>query len=318
MRAATFSRFGGPEVVTVHEVPTPAPAAGELLVRVAAASVGSSDAAGRSGEPRFARLMFGLRGPREKVLGSDFAGTVEAVGEGVTEFAVGDRVFGATGARMGGHAEFVVVAAAGAVASLPAEVSAPQAVALADGAMTALPFLRDTGRIRPGMRVLVNGASGAVGAAGVQLAKHAGAHVTAVTSTPNRELVAGLGADRVIDYTTTDFTTLPDRFDIVFDAVGLSSFARVRRILAPEGRYLTTVPGVVLLQALLTRRARISFTGLRSDESKRPDLAELALLTASGVLQPLIDSVYPLDAIGEAYARVDSGRKRGTVVLAFG
>lgn len=315
MRAATFSRFGGPEVVELRELPTPDAAAGELLVRVEAASVGSSDAAGRSGEPKFARLMFGLRGPRQKVLGSDFAGTIEAVGTGVAQWAPGDRVYGVTGASMNGHAEFIVVNAASAVVPLPDNVTAEQAVALADGGMTALPFLRDSGRLRAGQRVLVNGASSAVGSAAVQLAAHYGAHVTAVTSTPNLALAGELGAHDFIDYTTTDFTAAEARYDIVFDAVGKSSYSRARRILTPTGIYLSTVPGLIILQSMFTRKAAISFTGLRKDADKIPDLIELARLTSSGAISPLIDSSYPLDRVNDAHARVDSGRKRGTVVL---
>jgi NADPH:quinone reductase-like Zn-dependent oxidoreductase len=312
VKAAVFSRFGAPDVVEVREMPTPTPGPGEILVRVEAASVGSADAAGRRGEPKFARLMFGL-GPKNTVLGSDFAGTVEAVGDGVTEWMPGARVFGATGAHWGGHAEFIVVKAGGAIAALPSEVTVEQAVALCDGFMTALPFLRDEGRIRPGMHVLVNGASGAVGSAGVQLAKHFGARVIAVTT--NGDLARELGADEVIDYRDTDVTTGDDRFDLVFDAAGASSFRRMRRILTPEGVYLTTVPGAVLLERLVTKRSRIAFTGLRADAAKRPDLAELALLAAAGILNPLIDGVYALDDIRAAHARVDTGRKRGTVVV---
>lgn len=312
MRAAVFSRFGGPDVVEVREVRDPEPAVGEVLVRVEAASVGASDAAGRSGKPRIARLMFGL-GPRDQVLGSDFAGTVERVGAGVTAWMPGDRVFGATGASWGGHAELITVKARGAIAALPDDVTPAQAVALTDGGMTALPFLRDTGRLRAGMRVLVIGASGAVGSAAVQLAKHLGAYVTAVTT--NTELAIALGADEAIDYRERDVTAEGERFDLVFDAVGSTSFRRVRGILSPEGAYLTTVPGAVLLDRLVTRRARIAFTGLRKEADKRPDLDELALLAAAGILDPLVDGEYSLDDVRSAHARVDTGRKRGTVVL---
>ena len=182
--------------------------------------------------------------------------------------------------------------------------------------MTSLPFLRDIGRLKPGARVLVNGASGAVGSSAVQIAKHLGATVAAVTSGPNAELVRKLGADQVIDYAATDFTTLEQKWDIVFDAVGSSTFTKAKRVLAPNGIYLSTVPGVILMQSLFTKRAAISFTGLRSDAAKRPDLVELARLTAEGHLTPLNDSTYPLTEVAQAHARVDSKRKRGTVVLA--
>lgn len=312
MRAAVFSRFGGPEVVQVRDVPEPALRDNEVLVRVEAASVGASDAAGRSGEPKVARLMFGL-GPRDQVLGSDFAGTIERVGAAVTQWKPGARVFGATGASWGGHAEFVAVKANGAITPLPDEVSPEQAVAITDGAMTALPFLRDTGRIRPGMRVLVNGASGAVGSAAVQLARHFGARVTAVTTTT--DLARRLGADEVIDYRVRDFTATPERWDLVFDAVGSSSYRAAKHVLTERGMYLTTVPGPVLFEQLVTKRARIAFTGLRKDADKRPDLVELAQLAATGILNPVIDSVFPLEQIAAAHAGVDTGRKHGTVVV---
>ncbi len=315
MRVASYRRYGGPEVVEIVERPTPEPAPGEILVRVAAASVGASDSAGRLGKPRFARLFFGPFRPHNEVLGSDYVGEIVALGEGVTTFAVGARVYGATTTALGGHAEYVVVPADGAVTTLAAAVSDEQAVALTDGAFTALPFLRDAGRLRAGQRVLVNGASGAVGAAGVQLAKHLGAHVTAVTSTPNAELVRGLGADEVIDYLVNDFTRSEQRWDIVFDAVGKSSFGRARRVLTPSGIYLTTVPGFVMVQSLFTKRAAIAFAGLRKPADVLPDLVELATLAAAGSITPLVDGSYPLERIREAHARVDSGHKRGTVVV---
>lgn len=308
-------RYGGPDVVTIEERERPVPAEGEVLIRVEAASVGAADSAARLGEPRFARLFFGLLAPKIPVLGSDFSGEVVALGEGVTAFAVGDRVFGVSGAGMGCHAEYVVRPASSAIALLPAEISWQQAIALTDGALTALPFLRDTGRIAGGQRVLVNGGSGAVGSAAVQLAAHFGAHVTAVTSTRNLGLVRGLGAREVVDYTARDFTAGAQRYDIVFDAVGKSSYSRARRILTPTGIYLSTVPGVVMLQSLVTKRAAISFTGLRKDADKLPDLVELARLTSAGAIAPLIDGEHHLDRIADAHARVDSGRKRGTVVM---
>lgn len=315
MRVALFERYGAPDVVRLAELPTPVPGPGEILVRVEATSVGAADHAARSGEPRVVRLFSGLRRPRIPVLGSEYAGAVAALGEGVTAFAVGDRVYGASGASMGCHAEYVVVRADSAVAALPAGVTAEHAAALGDGAMTALPFLRDHGRVRAGQRVLVNGASGAVGAAGVQLARHLGAHVTAVTSTKNVEFVRGLGADEVIDYTADDFTGSSQRWDVVFDAIGTAGFRRARRVLAPGGVYLSTQPDASVFYALVSRRAKVAFTGLRKDAAKRPDLAELAGLAAAGILVPVIDSTHPLADAAAAHARVATGHKRGSVVL---
>ncbi|MHA7132062.1 NAD(P)-dependent alcohol dehydrogenase [Oerskovia turbata] len=315
MRAATHRRYGAPEVVSVVDAADPAPARDQVLVRVLAASVGAADAAARSGDPKVVRLFSGLLSPRHPVLGSDVAGEVVAVGADVRGLTVGDRVVGVRGPALGGHAQLAVVQAAGALALLPPEVTPEQAVALCDGAMTALPFLRDHGRVRAGHRVLVNGASGAVGSAGVQLARLLGAHVTAVTSTPNVPLARDLGAHAVVDYRVEDFTASDERWDVVFDAVGKSSFRRARRVLAPQGVYLSTVPGAIVLQSLLTRRASIAFTGLRKNAAKRPDLAELVRLAATGSLTPLVDSVFPLDEAQAAHTRVDTGRKRGTVVL---
>jgi NADPH:quinone reductase-like Zn-dependent oxidoreductase len=315
MRAAVATGYGAPEVVRVEERPRPEPGPGEILVRVDASTVGSSDAAFRLGEPRYIRLFFGLKQPRQPILGGAFAGEVVAVGADVSQFRLGSRVYGDTGAAMGANVEYLVVRETGPVVALPDTVSPATAVTLADGGMTALPFLRDSARLQPGQLLLVNGASGAVGAAAVQLGRHLGAHVTAVTSTPNLDLVRDLGADDVIDYTIDDFTASSQRWDVVFDAVGLSRFARAKRVLTPTGIYLTTVPGVVMIESLFTKRAGIAFTGLRKEAAKRPDFAELARLAAAGELAPLIDSEYPLAEVAAAHARVDSKRKRGTVVV---
>jgi NADPH:quinone reductase-like Zn-dependent oxidoreductase len=320
MRVAVYERYGPPEVVTIAERPEPATNAGELRVRVHAAAVGSSDSAGRSGTPWFARLAFGLRAPKRSVLGSEFAGVVDAVGPGVTRFAVGDRVYGATGIDAGAHAERVVVSESGAIVRLPDEVGMADAAAVCDGALTALPFLRDGARVGPGARVLVNGASGSVGAAGVQLAKHLGAEVTATCGPAHVEMVRALGADRVIDYMREDFTVARRAYDVIFDAIGKSTFRRCRPALAPGGSYLTTVPSFAILFQQLTsriggKRAVIMFTGLRKDAEKTPDLEYLATLTASGGLRPPIEQVVPFEQIATAHRIVDSGHKGGSVIV---
>lgn len=314
MRAVTYSRYGGPDVVAVSEMPTPEPATDEVLVRVRAASVGSADGAARRGTPRVVRLFSGLFRPRLPVLGSDFAGEVVAVGADVSRFAVGDRVVGASGPGLRCHAEYVTVRATGVITALPDALTYEQGAALMDGALTALPFLRDTGRIEAGYRVVVNGASGSVGSAGVQLAKHFGAHVTAVTSGPNVDLVKSLGADEVIDYGSTDFTKGDTEYDIVFDAIGKSTYGAARRVLTSHGMYLSTVPSA-FLPSLFSRRSAVAFTGLRKAADIAPDVTELVRLAAAGAIDPLIDSRYPLDEAAAAHARVDSERKRGTVVL---
>jgi NADPH:quinone reductase-like Zn-dependent oxidoreductase len=225
-------------VVTVADVPRPEPRGDEILVRVRAAAVGVVDGLARRGSPWYARAHFGLLRPRFPVLGCDFAGDVAAAGAGVSLFRVGQAVFGSIAPRFGAHAEYICLPEHGAVAAKPSNVSYAEAAALADA--TALCFLRDKAGLRSGQPVLVNGASGAVGSAAVQLAAHFGATVTGVCSGPHLRLVRKLGAESVIDYTRTDFTRAGRRYDVIFDVAGTSSFGRCRRALNPGGVYLTT------------------------------------------------------------------------------
>ncbi|KQO99610.1 NAD(P)-dependent alcohol dehydrogenase [Leifsonia sp. Leaf264] len=340
MRVARYERYGDPEVVRVTDAPTPVAGPGELVIRVLAATVGAADAAARAGDPAFARLYFGLRHPRIPVLGSDIVGEVIDVGETRDDtpnapFRVGDRVFGVTGSSMGGHATHLVLPWDAAIAALPAGVTEAEGAALVDG--TALSFLRDTARLRPGQRVLVIGASGCVGSAAVQLAVQMGATVSGVCSTPNVELVASLGAERVVDYTVEDWRAASARsghggrrpdtsYDVIFDAVGVSSYRQARPSLADGGVYLRTVPtpGLLLQMAWTTlarrlhlgrTRAAIAFTGLRSTAAKKHDLRVITELVERGALRAVIDSTYPLDRIADAHRRVDTHRKRGAVVV---
>lgn len=318
MRAVVNRRYGGPEVIGLDERPDPEPGPGELLIRVEAATLSAADAALRAGSPFAARLFAGPFRPRITVLGSDFAGVVAAVGEGVAGFAVGDRVWGATNAAMGAHAEYVVVSASGAVALQPAGLSPTDAASLVDA--TAMSFLRDTGRLQRGENVLINGASGAVGTAAVQLAVDIGAEVTAVCSAPRLDLVRRLGAVRAYDYRDVDVTTLPERFDVVFDVAGTLGYRRARRILTPTGRYLITVPtfGALAWHALTCRsrgrRSRISFTGLRKASVVRADLEETGSLVAAGRIRPVVDTVYSFEDAPAAHAHLARG-KAGHIVL---
>ena len=319
MRAAVYHSYGSPDVVRIDDVPTPVPRDGEILVRNHAATVGVTDSAARQGSPFFARFFFGLRRPKFPVLGSEFAGEVAALGPGVTRFVVGDQVFGVTGAEFGAHAEYVCLPEDAAMAAKPADLSYAEAAALADA--TALSFLRDRARLQNGQTILINGASGSVGSAAVQLAKHYGATVTAVCRGANRDLVRELGADNAVDYTVEDFTRGGQSYDVIFDAAGKSSFARCRPVLNRGGIYLTTVPSLaILVQMLWTsrigdKRAAISFTGLRPASEKLKDLLFIRDLVAAGELVAVVDSTYPLGQIGEAYRRVDPGHKRGNVVI---
>lgn len=320
MKAAVFHRYGAPDVLRIENLPTPSAGTGQVLLRVRASTVGGADSAGRSGTPAAIRLFVGLRAPKQPVLGTEFAADIEAIGAGVTRFAVGDAVVGATGSNFGAHAEYIVLPETAAIALKPTNLDHADAVAVVEGGLTALPFLRDSARLQKGQRILINGASGAVGTVAVQLAKHFGAHVTAVCSTSNVLLVRDLGADRVIDYTTTDFTDAEGSYDVIFDVVAKSSFTRCRRALAHGGVYLTTVPGLpIMLQTLYTRlgtrRAAIAFTGLRATKLKLADLAYLVDLAERGVIRPVVHERFPLSSVADAHALVETGHKRGAAVL---
>jgi NADPH:quinone reductase-like Zn-dependent oxidoreductase len=313
MRAAVVQRYGTPDVVRVVDVDTPTPGTRAVLVRVRATAVTAADSRIRGARfPRgfgpFARLAFGLRRPRRPVLGNTFSGVVEAVGDGVTGVAVGDEVCGTTGLRMGTHAEQVVVPAKRLVAK-PAGVSHDDAAGVLFGGQSALFFLRDKANVGPGTTVLVNGASGAIGTSAVQLARHAGATVTAVTSGANADLVRSLGAEHVVDHTTTDVASLTERYDVVLDTVGSLSPTSGRRLLADGG--------VLLLAAAdlgETLRARGDVRAGTSPE-RTEDVRELLDLVASGALRVVLDRVVPLDDVVAAHARVDSGHKVGNLVM---
>jgi NADPH:quinone reductase-like Zn-dependent oxidoreductase len=313
MRAAVCERYGPPEAVRITTLPAPTPRPGDVLVRVLAAAVTSGDARMRAARfPRGfgipGRLALGIRGPRRAVLGSTFAGVIEQVGDQVTDRAVGDMVCGMTGMALGTHAELVRVPAARAV-PVPPGVSAVDAAGLLFGGTTALHYLRTKGALRAGMSVLVNGASGALGTNAVQLAAAAGATVTAVTSARNADLVTGLGATRVIDHTTTDVTALDDRFDLVFDAVGTITRRTGRRLLTDRGVLLLTV-------ASLADTVRTGSRVKAGPAPERPEeMAELLQMHAAGRLRVVLDQVLPFDEIVTAHRIVDSGRKRGNVVV---
>lgn len=321
MRAVVFEKYGAASVVAVAERPRPAPGAGQVLVRVVAASLTAADVAARSGSPWFARLYFGFTRPKWPVLGSSYAGSIEAVGDGVTAFAVGDEVWGATGPDLGAHAEFVVVEADGVIARRPAGLSGVDAAAIVDGALTALPFLRDGAALAAGQSILVTGASGGVGSIAVQLAAHMGGVVTAHTSTPNLDLVRALGAVDTIDYTATDYSRQGRTWDVVLDAAGKSSFGAARRALAPSGIYLSTVPSAgVLLGMLFTRRSRgrrakILFTGLRPVPDVRPELDAIGAIIEAGGLRAVIDHSAPFEDAAAAHDYVERGHKKGVVLL---
>ena len=315
MRAVVYERYGAPEVQRLEDVERPIPGDDEILVRVHATTVNRSDCGWRQGKPFFSRFFTGVRRPKAKVLGMEFAGEVEAIGSGVSEFAVGDRVFGVKG--FGAHAELVCVRESAGVAHMPAGASFDEAAAVCDGGSIALECLRRTD-LREGSRILVYGASGSIGTAAVQLAKHFGADVTAVTDTNRLELVSSLGADRVIDYTQEDFTKNGETYDVVLDAVGKHSFRRCRRSLKPGGVYVETDLGYlwhVPLLALSTRWIGDKRVTLPIPKYPKQDVLLLKELMETGRYRAVIDRRYPLEDVVEATRYVETGQKTGNVVL---
>jgi len=324
MQALVSRSYGGPEVLAVERVAKPAPQEGDVLIRNHASVVTAAISSARAGKGFATRLYFGLTRPKWPILGTNFSGVVEAVGGGLSRFRVGDRVSGTSATNFGAFAEFIVIAADGAVIPTPANLSDAEAVAVFDGAVTALPFLRDTAHLHAGQSIVINGASGAVGTAAIQLAKHLGATVTAVCSTANVELVRTLGADSVIDYTVEDFTRNTDAYDVVFDTVATSSFTRSRRALKRGGIYLTTMPSLtILLQMLWTKRigpkkAAITFTGLAKPAELVKNLEFIAKLAESGEFVPVIGATHPIESAAEAHRIVDTGHKTGSAVITIG
>ena len=315
MRAVVYDRYGPPEVLRLEDVERPVPAEDEVLVKIHATSVTRTDTGLRSAEFFISRFFTGWRRPKRKILGMELAGEVAAVGAAVTEFAVGDHVFGVKGS--GAHAEFVAVRESAPIAHKPAGMSFEEAAAVCDGAMLALPCLRRAG-VRDGTRLVVYGASGSVGTAAVQLARNIGADVTAVCNTANLELVGSLGADRVIDYTKQDFTRNGEIYDVVFDAVGKHSFRRCRRSLKPGGIYVSTDLGFLWhlpLLTLLTRRIGSRKAALGIAKYTKEDVLLLKELIEAGKYRAVIDRRYPLEDVIEATKYVETGQKTGNVVL---
>jgi NADPH:quinone reductase-like Zn-dependent oxidoreductase len=321
MKAAICERYGPPEVVTIREVDRPEPGEGEILVRSGATTVNSGDARLRAlrvprGLTLPVRLRMGWSRPRQPIFGFEVAGRVEAVGAGVTAFRPGDRVVASPwfGARC--HAEYVTVPADGPVAPIPDGLSDEDAVSVIFGGTTALGFFRKA-EVASGKTVLINGASGAVGTMAVQLAKRAGAEVTAVCSAANAELVAGLGADRIVDYATEDFTADGRRYDVIMDNHGNAPYSRIKGSLAPGGRFLMVIGDLPQMIAGAWQKATIG--GSEDDPAARAEaLRTLTSGAAEGTLTPVIDSVLPFEDIVEAHRRVDGGHKIGSMVLTFG
>lgn len=321
MKAIVSTRYGSPDVLQLQEVPKPNPKDHEVLIRVRAGAVTPSDCAFRKGEPFIVKLMYGLRKPRLAIGGVEFSGEVEAVGKEVTLFKPGDQVWGMSPNTFGTYAQYLCLAEKSPLIVKSPQMHHEDAVGVVDGATTALTFLRSVAKIQPGQKVLINGASGAVGAYGVQIAKYLGAEVTGVCSGANLELVKTLGADKVIDYTREDFTQNGQTYDVIFDAVGISSFGRCKRALRPKGIYMTTVPslGIVfnMLRTARSRGKKAKFTTAGLLQSKE-NLTFLQTLFEAGRIKSVIDRCYPLEQVAEAHRYVETGRKKGNVIITVG
>ncbi|WP_172254954.1 NAD(P)-dependent alcohol dehydrogenase [Saccharibacillus deserti] len=320
MRAMVQHAYGSPEVIVLEELDVPEPGNQEILIHVQAATVGPANCAFRQGDPWIIKLMYGWSRPKFAVGGTELAGVVAAVGLEVEHFKAGDRVVGTSPRNFGAYAEYKGLAEKSSVALIPGSVSFEEAVGVCDGGATALIFLRDKARLQKGQRVLINGASGAVGIYAVQLAKYYGAQVTGVCSAGSGDLVRQAGADLVIDYHREDFTKTDRVYDVIFDAVGKSSFSACRRVLTKRGLYLTTaLKPSTLLHMLRTalfpgRKVIFATAGLMQNKA---NLEFLMQLTQEGVLNAVIDRRYPLEQLADAQTYVETGRKKGNVILYF-
>jgi NADPH:quinone reductase-like Zn-dependent oxidoreductase len=317
MKAVVQDRYGHPDVLRVAEVERPSPGTDEVLIRVRATTVSQSDVHLRSADPFVWRFLFGLRRPRRS-LGVELSGEVEEIGANVTEFAVGDRVFGQPSTWSGAYAEYLCVRADAPIARMPAGLTFDEAASVCDGAAQAIAALR-TAQTAVGQRLVIYGASGSLGTAAVQLAKELGAHVTGVCGTAHVDLVRSLGADDVVDYRREDFTRRGPRYDALIDAVGKYSFRRGRRALRPGGIYVATDGGRFYLETLawlaVTRLAGTKRVRATASRRNKPDVEHLRELIEQGRFRPVIDRRYPMSEVVEAHRYVETWRKAGNVVL---
>jgi NADPH:quinone reductase-like Zn-dependent oxidoreductase len=322
MKAIVHSKYGPPDELQLKEVEKPVHGDHEVLIKMEATTVTTSDCNVRNFTfvPKsflfFARIMMGFKKPRINILGIDLAGEIEAVGKEVKLFKVGDQVFGSPGTKMGAHAEYSCVPEDGALAIKPAEMSWEEAAAISLAGNTALFFIRDLGKIQAGQKILIHGASGAIGTYAVQLAKYYGADITGVCSAGNAEMVKSLGADKVIDYTKEDFTKSDERYDFVFDVVGKTTFSECKGILKPKGIYLENMLEIKdMLKMMWT-----SITGGKKIKGgvsieSADNLNFLIALYKSGKLKPVIDRIFPMEKTAEAFQYVEQGHKKGNVVI---
>jgi len=317
MKAVVYTKYGPPDVLQLKEVAKPTPKDNEVLIKVHATTVNRTDCAIRKAEPFISRFVTGLIRPKKTILGTEFAGEIEAIGKDVTSFKVGDKVFGFSGNDFGAHAEYMIMREEGSLTTMPANMTYEEAAPSTEGAHYALSFIRKA-NMQSGQRILINGATGAIGSAAVQLVKYFGADVTAVCSTKNVALVKSLGADKVLDYTKEDFTKDDQMYDAVFDTVGKSTFSRCKPLLKPGGIYISSELGymaqnpILALVTPIIGNKKVMFPiPKHSDEN----IVLFKELIEAGKFKGVIDRCYPLEEIIEAYKYVETGQKTGNVVI---
>ena len=320
MKAVVANGYGSPDILEVKEMPIPEIKSNEVLVKTSVASITRADTLMRAGNPWYARLVLGLFKRKHPIMGTGYAGVIVVVGAQRTDFEVGDCVFGETTTNFGTNAEYIAIGDEDIIMAMPDEISFEEASTLCDGPVTSLNFLKLVGSVKPGMEVLVIGASGSLGSAAVQLAKYLGATVTGVSSGKNKEFVKSLGADKVIDYQVTDFREQEAVYDVIYDTVGAYDFKTCKEALKPEGIYMSPVLSMPLLFASIfnkegKKQAKFAATGLAPKDVIRQLLKELVSLKKGGKLEISIEKRYSMDQIREAHTFVESGRKRGNVVL---
>jgi NADPH:quinone reductase-like Zn-dependent oxidoreductase len=323
MKVVVAENYGGPKVLQIKEVEKPTPRVNEVLIRIKATSITAASTFMREGTPYFGRLIIGLTKPKVKTPGTDLSGVIEAIGTEVVNFKIGDKVMAETGLTCGGYAEYICLSADELIVIQPENASPEEATGIIDGASTALAFFTDQVEITKGQRVLINGASGSIGTAAIQLAKQFGAEVTGVCSGKNKALVKDLGADKVLDYTKNELRDSVETFDVIFDTVGKLSYCDSRKHLKNQGVFLTPVLSfsTLIFMALVSpfskKKLKFAATGIRKQSLRMRDLIEIRDMLAANKLTTVIDRVYPFDQIQEAHGYVDSGRKRGNVILSI-
>ncbi len=323
MKVIISTKYGSPDVLQLHEVEKPIPKNNEILIKVIAASVTTADCMMRTGFPLIGRLFLGITKPKNPVPGSGFAGIIEATGNDVKLFEAGDQIFGESIVTFGANAEYLCIPENGLISIKPNNITFEDAASICDGALTSLNFLKNIGNVKKGQKVLIIGAAGSLGTAAVQLAKYFGAEVTGVCSRTNIKLVKELGAEKVIDYTSTDFTKSAQIYDIIYDTVGKSSFTLCKNSLTKNGVYISPVLGLPLLINMIgssmfgRKKAKFSATGILPVPKLQMLLKELKLLIELGKLTSVLDRSYSLERISDAHRYIDKGHKKGNVVIPF-